>query len=669
MRKYYKVSRESCASKLTGTAGDNLAWVLLEAVVHASALILPWDELCDAKRVLVTRSVEDYLNTGSRHLSAHNEYVGKTIDVIRTSRLAWSLFAKYPWSKKSYNIDRRNVARNTWAASEDQCEATNLKLKGTPRGDLPAFIHKARFFISEVLGDCRSAIGEILELTRPGKGATLSNDAKHGRVTAYYKFADFPYSCTRAALPYALAAISGDPHWMEILERSGRRKEIPVGVSRAQSEMMLFSDCVDIAEDDRITFVPKNAKTDRPIAIGASLNIMLQLAVNAWLTPRLKTIACVDLLDQSRNQMFAYLGSRHHADSQGRESPNQFSTLDLKSASDTIARELVKLLLPSDWYAFLDDLRHHSGNLDGFSSVNYEKFSAMGNGFTFPLESLIFWAVSKAAIECSGLRCNQDDISIYGDDIIVRNYGAHAVTSALNYCGFSINIEKSFVEGAFKESCGADFWLGHDVRPLQIKRTLTDARSIYYIANSCAARVRTGRNSVPAHYALYAAAVSAIERGNRRYGPLGQVDDEDGSSLAEDYLQVPLISLSHPGLRPWVTVAEYNHLLKLTNNQPAPDLVGAKSRLPCAVYFTQVASQFSGRTWVRYYTCLKGQRKVSGEYLDFEDILHAKAARAGQVTRKGRLESKVVVRSVPNWDGTWSRYDIDRHPAVLMGLA
>lgn len=674
MRKYFNIKLDDRESARLHTSGDNLAWVMIEATAKASALNLPWPELCDAISVIQRKSVSDYLELGARHLSTHSTYVGRGHQSICSSRQLWSLFSKYPWSRESLDIDRTAAAKQKWQQAEDQCKATNARLRNVTNGELPAFIHKARGLIFEVLGEVRPQIAEMLSLARPGKGATCSNKNSKGRVTAYYKFADFPYTCTREALPYGLAAISMDPSWVEILEMSGRRREVPVGVSRAQSEMMLFSDCVDIAATDTITFVPKNAKTDRPIAVGASLNIMLQLGVNAWLTRRLKAFG-VNLRDQGRNQMFAYLGSRHCLDEHGNASPSQFSTIDLASASDTIATELVRLLLPSDWFAFLDDLRHKSGQIDG-QEVLYEKFSAMGNGYTFPLESLIFWAVSKAAIEVEGLRCKQDDIAVYGDDIIIRNYGSTATIQALEYCGFSINREKSFVSGHFKESCGSDYWMGQDVRPIYIKRTLTDVSALYYIANMCASRCVVGRGYPPAYYQLYTCAINAIDRRDRRYGPLDLFDPENPErkevGIPESFLSVPLCSLRHPGLNPWVTPAEYRHLSKLRLYSEAPaELKAGSPTVPTMVWYSSTPKSFTGRASIRYYLALRAKHGIhcSGDFLSLEDLLHVEAASAGQVTRRGILTTKVKARTVPNWDGRWGPHEVARHPAVLMGLA
>jgi hypothetical protein len=141
-----------------------------------------------------------------------------------------------------------------------------------------------------------------------------------------------------------------------------------------------------------------------------------------------------------------------------------YATIDLSSASDTVADNLVKLLLPPAWYDLLDSLRSPYTSVDG-KWVKLEKFSSMGNGFTFELETLLFWAISS---ECQA-PYDEHQVRVYGDDIIVPTESAKDVVGALSYFGFSCNKEKTFVEGAFRESCGSDYFQGVAVRPYYLE--------------------------------------------------------------------------------------------------------------------------------------------------------------------------------------------------------
>ena len=73
--------------------------------------------------------------------------------------------------------------------------------------------------------------------------------------------------------------------------------------------------------------------------------------------------------------------------------------------------------------------------------------SPMGNGFTFELETLLFYALTMAV--CG--KGNFVRVSVYGDDIICPTEHAQAVTSILVEAGFQLNLGKSFSSGPFQK--------------------------------------------------------------------------------------------------------------------------------------------------------------------------------------------------------------------------
>jgi hypothetical protein len=110
--------------------------------------------------------------------------------------------------------------------------------------------------------------------------------------------------------------------------------------------------------------------------------------------------------------------------------------------------------------------------------VTLEKFSSMGNGFTFELETLLFYAIAKAA---GGLQ--RDELSVYGDDIIIPTRCASDVLAALRFFGFTPNQRKTFVQGPFRESCGGDFFCGVDVTPYRLTKELLMPSDWISVAN------------------------------------------------------------------------------------------------------------------------------------------------------------------------------------------
>jgi hypothetical protein len=157
--------------------------------------------------------------------------------------------------------------------------------------------------------------------------------------------------------------------------------------------------------------------------------------------------------------------------------------MDLSSASDLISREVVWNLLPYDWCNLLEWARVDRYELDG-EIHQFHKWSSMGNGYTFELETLIFYAILLGCREVSGWD-SRDSIA-YGDDLIFPSDQVEIVTKALNFLGFRVNSQKTFGKGIFRESCGTDWYGGLNVRPVFWKGQIDYDRPTraYYCANS-----------------------------------------------------------------------------------------------------------------------------------------------------------------------------------------
>jgi hypothetical protein len=156
-------------------------------------------------------------------------------------------------------------------------------------------------------------------------------------------------------------------------------------------------------------------------------------------------------------------------------------TLDLSNASNTVALMLVYHLMSEDWFNLLDLLRTSQVEYKGVQ-IDLEMFSSMGNGFTFELESLIFYAIAltvaaKVGRE-TGFPIDTSKISVFGDDIIVPKRMDRELRLTLKLFGFQVNNKKSFSQGPFRESCGVDYFLGVNIRPFYKKDRWTNARVV-----------------------------------------------------------------------------------------------------------------------------------------------------------------------------------------------
>jgi len=655
VRNYYNISQESKYNpEHMVQRAKRVPWVLFSTLLQGYPSDWRRTLMKKLKHAISVHSVTSLILCQKELDNYTKEYNCDTpTQTVVCDRRALAFLKKYPFHK-SKDIDTKANALLKWHAAEDQCKETNIKLKGLadkaklPRPEseeiYPSWVLQAQALIAECLPTLTPQL--IQKMSRDGEhgpGATLSNDAKDGRVTSYYKYADFPYTVTKNAKRYALSAISQNTRWLNALENSGLREEIPLcGTPKYQKEMQIFDCCSDEIVADRITFVPKDIFTDRPIAISASLNMFLQLGVKATLEDSLKSVG-VDLTDQSKNQHFAFLGSRDCYNSDGTENQYQFSTIDLASASDTISFELVKLLLPPEWFGYLCDLRHTHGEIEENVLVRYEKFSAMGNGFTFPLESLLFWAVAKATLETNGHPSTQRDIAVYGDDIIVRKLGAAAVCANLNWCGFLINTEKSFISGPFKESCGADYFQGQSVRPFYLKRSVNTYRDIYHIANRLQVICAQQKHYV-GYARVYTQAIAHIPVDRRNYVPLFLENEDSGISVPYSYM-------INRGICPVLKEDEFKKYVEkdYISNQLTPH-----AGLMFARLMTMKALEYKGRLNIRIMLSLKRRSKPLHNFMSAEDFLHMQASGQGKITRKGKLECSTTMVPVLNWDGAKS---------------
>jgi len=123
------------------------------------------------------------------------------------------------------------------------------------------------------------------------------------------------------------------------------------------------------------------------------------------------------------------------------------------------------------------------------SELELNMISTMGNGYTFPLQTMLFAGVIRAACRTANVPFERPfgsklgNFGVYGDDIICRSEILPLVLRLLKLLGFEVNSEKSFIEGPFRESCGGDFYKGHNVRGVFVKR-LKYMQDAYVVINA-----------------------------------------------------------------------------------------------------------------------------------------------------------------------------------------
>lgn len=383
-----------------------------------------------------------------------------------------AFFKKYPGFDLGMDLEAQS--RETFRLTETQCFNTNVRLDpllgdlGHYGGDVHDYISRARKEVSRILGRCPEP-DELVGKFGPGSTyndrgplATVPDKMSSSYTMTARASRFLPAWETTAWHKYACAGnlsissfgdeVLGPPSWVDgYAVRSG-----------------------ELVRGNRFTSVPKDAKKNRGICIEPSINLFYQLGVGTWLTSRLgKTTGWRKTDIQEYHKFLARLSSL----------TGLSATIDLSNASDTICTALVELLLPADWFKLLDDLRSHFTFIGG-SWTKLEKFSSMGNGFTFELETILFRAIAVAA--CTSEYTDEwygSVISVFGDDMIVPTSAAADVIAALAFFGMTTNKNKTFVSGSFRESCGGDYWRGMDMRPHYQKEPLNEPHQFIALAN------------------------------------------------------------------------------------------------------------------------------------------------------------------------------------------
>lgn len=431
-----------------------------------------------------------------------------------------SLIKKYPWDPGIVNTKPEFEAIRAFRNSERRCKRLNQRfaLYGSRRSPFESALSKMRSVVRFIIGD-RPNIEEILDKSDFGSGASIG---VHGNATHLAaKMLRDEWTVTPGAAVYAYWALMRNHHSRDLLlESRGPYTCLDWDFSREK-----FRSKVHMLRYNKVAFVPKTAKTHRAIAVEPLLNGFVQKGADLNLRKLLLRFG-IDLRDQSINQELARQGSLSDDD-------DSFVTIDLSSASDSISIGLVRDILPIEWFEFLNSIRSDCYKLEG-KVFPYHKFCSMGNGFCFPLETLLFVAC------CSACGCGSPgtDFSVYGDDIVIRKKYAVKVLSLLKVMGFSANTKKTFISGPFRESCGADWYNGVDVRPYILDYKLDSLQNIFKWVNL------TRRNKLATRFfeGTYEIVLSQVPEQFRFWRPYKGEPDTGLDSTGDEHLRSPLCS-------------------------------------------------------------------------------------------------------------------------------
>lgn len=231
----------------------------------------------------------------------------------------------------------------------------------------------------------------------------------------------------------------------------------------------------------KVLLVPKDSRGPRLISAEPCFSQYIQGGIQRYMYDKLErnplTGGRVNFTDQTVNQKLALEGS----------SSGEYSTLDLKEASDRVSMRLVDLLFSEsgELRLALNAVRTSETCLpqdqgvtnpkDGSYVLPLVKHAPMGSAVCFPVMATCIWAILVSGFRALGLSLSDgvDRVYVYGDDIIVPSALHDVAIKLLERYGLVVNQSKSFRGAGFLESCGCDAFFGQEVTPVRL-RCLTD---------------------------------------------------------------------------------------------------------------------------------------------------------------------------------------------------
>lgn len=305
-------------------------------------------------------------------------------------------------------------------------------------------------------------------------GATNQTAREESRASLKW-LGHVPSGSSMSVVPNAVdhlrAILDGNPSFVRRLFRK-KWKLIDEDLvdSELSSDDVISEFKTDSSSVAVLDYVPKDTSSVRLIMKTGQGTMLVQSVFGKMIRKALSAEG-VDLRDQSHNRDMALIGSY----------TSVIATVDLSSASDTISMRLCSLLLPPRVLSWLDSCRDTHVRV-GKTEHRLQKFCSMGNGFCFELESLLFYAMTKAV--CDELGVDSSTVNVYGDDIVAPSHCTVLLQEYFLYHGLFFNHEKSFsCPKGFRESCGGHYYNGLDVTPFYIKSELDSNTRVFHAAN------------------------------------------------------------------------------------------------------------------------------------------------------------------------------------------
>jgi len=353
---------------------------------------------------------------------------------FKVSHQMANLLKRYRFEKDLYS-DQELIEKSILSFQETQNRITQVKWD-LLSAETKKVLHLARIYVSKVLGTYSDE--KHRDLCRFGRRASVGIPAREACEGNRWRI---PISGSQNQIDWFDSEMSHiesvQEHWQKQLDSD------PNG--------SVYQLCDSLA----LTLVPKTFKSLRSIMPNTTIGGYMSDGLGKLITKRLKRWGYDIATLQQRHKVLARRASEH----------GMFTTADLSSASDSISVALVERLFPSDWFEILNLSRIGRVRLPNDAIVESSTFCTMGIGYTFPLQTLVFLSLLKSIHFLVRGKSARGTISVYGDDMIYINQIHSTVVRVFEELGFVINLDKTYHEGYFRESCGGDYYHGVDVRP------------------------------------------------------------------------------------------------------------------------------------------------------------------------------------------------------------
>jgi hypothetical protein len=418
-----KVQREYSADDLMLNVASSLVRDFRETVPD-------YQPCSDFSRALRAKVIADVRAT------TPSEQRGMDIANFKATYQIASLLKRYRFQKDLFSDDElREKAIADFHATQTRLAGIDLSSVSTTTNRI---LDHAAGYIAKILGLYDDATHR--SLCRFGRRASVGIPARLANEAARWE------------LP-----ISGSLEQIIWFDEEMSQIECVQDYWAAQKSRDSYESTYQVTNSLTLTLVPKTYKALRSIMPNTTIGSYMSFGLGEMIRKALKRRGYDIRTLQERHRYLARCGSKS----------GDLVTADLSSASDSISVALVHRLFPFDWLNILDQSRIGYVMLPDNTRVQSLTYCTMGIGYTFPLQTLVFLALLKAIEHAHYHRRGKRTISVYGDDMIYPSAMHGDVVRVFGEIGFVINLDKTFHEGDFRESCGGDYYRGVDVRPFQ----------------------------------------------------------------------------------------------------------------------------------------------------------------------------------------------------------